>query len=285
MATPTVEEREDGLRWLVVTEGWSDEIAGLVNSGQVDGIELNSSKGTWPDGLAFVSDVPGLRHLILIDLQERDVSSVQNLTRLESLKLSAYATSDFDFARLPELRKAFVEWRKQYRNLSACRKLEDLYLNRYLEKDLGALRPLARLGKLSIGDSRTFSGLEGVEEMKALSYLGLFGLPKLRDLGPLERLASSLEVLNVKQCRYLASLEPVAKLSRLRKLTLEDCGKVASLRPVAGLPTLEVVYFYGDTDVVDGDLEFLRTMPLKAVAFKNRRHYSLRREELRAFSP
>lgn len=42
MARPTIEEREDGLRWLMVKEGWSGEAAGLVNSGRVDGIELNS---------------------------------------------------------------------------------------------------------------------------------------------------------------------------------------------------------------------------------------------------
>jgi len=285
MARPTIEKREDGLRWLVVKDGWFDEMARLVNSGRVDGIELNSSKGTWPDGLEFLADVPGLRHLILLDLQEEDVGPIQNLTQLESLNLSTYATSDFDFARLPKLRKAFVEWRKQYRNLSACTNLEELYLNGFWEKDAVALRPLVRLSKLSIGDSRAFSALHGIEGMNELRYLGLFGLPKLHDLGSLESVGSSLEVLKVNQCRYLTSLAPVGKLRGLRTLILADCGKVASLRPVTGLPLLEVLYFDGDTDVVDGDLEFLRTASLKAVAFKNRRHYSLRREELHAFRP
>jgi hypothetical protein len=37
--------------------------------------------------------------------------------------------------------------------------------------------------------------------------------------------------------------------------------------------------------VADGDLEFLRRMPLSDVAFKNRRHYSVRREELPGWKP
>ena len=154
-AKPIIERRGDGLRWLVITDGWSDELANLVNSSGADGIELNSSKGTWADGLAFLSQVPSLKHLIILDLQERGVSPIEGLSRLESLKLSAYATSPLDFAHLKQLQKAFVEWRKQYRNISALSNLQDLYLNRYTERDLAALQSLTKLQSLRIGDSPT----------------------------------------------------------------------------------------------------------------------------------
>ena len=75
MPTPTIEQREDGLRWIVVREGWSEDLTELVNSGRVDGIELNSAKGSWERGLPFIGQVPSLRHLILIDFEERDVSA------------------------------------------------------------------------------------------------------------------------------------------------------------------------------------------------------------------
>ena len=66
---------------------------------------------------------------------------------------------------------------------------------------------------------------------------------------------------------------------------LVDCGKVPSLRPISGLPNLRLLYFYGDTNVLDGELDYLRALPLEDVAFKNRRHYSLRREELASWHP
>lgn len=285
MPKPTIEKREDGLRWVTVESGWTPEIASLIRSGRADGLELNSSKGGWEDGLVFLREVPGLRHLILIDLQERDVHVIERLAGLETLKLSAYASSPLDFARLPALRKAFIEWRRQYRNISACTNLEEVYLNRYWEKDLAGLRPLQKLSKLTVGDSRGLLSLEGIEEMSQLRSLGLRSLPKLRELVPITSVAETLEVLNMKQCRYLRSLEPLSSLARLQRLVLEDCGKVASLRPVSQLPALRVLYFDGDTDVVDGDLDFLLAMSLEAVAFKNRRHYSVRREELASWSP
>jgi Leucine-rich repeat (LRR) protein len=285
MAKPTIENREDGLGWIVVKSGWSPEIANLINSGRADGLELNSAAGSWEDGLPFLMEVPGLKHLILIDLQEQDVHLIEELHGLEGLKLSAYATSPLDFARLTALSKAFIEWRRQYRNISACTNLEELYLNRYWEKDLAALRPLQKLSKLTVGDSSAFARLEGIEEIRQLRSLGLRGLPKLQELSLITSLAATLEELRVQQCRYLRSLEPLSSLSKLRRLIVEDCGKVPSLRPISRLPALRVLHFPGDTNVLDGDLDFLRTLPLEDVAFKNRRHYSLRREELASWHP
>jgi Leucine-rich repeat (LRR) protein len=169
MAKPTIETREDGLRWIVVKSGWSPEIANLINSGRADGLELNSAAGSWEDGLPFLRDVPGLKHLILIDLQERDVHLIEELHGLEGLKLSAYATSPLDFARLTALRKAFIEWRRQYRNISACTNLEELYLNRYWCRDLAGLRPLQRLTKLTVGDSAALESLQGRNEPASVS--------------------------------------------------------------------------------------------------------------------
>jgi Leucine-rich repeat (LRR) protein len=285
MTKPKIENREDGLRWIAVKSGWSPEIANLINSGRADGLELNSAAGSWEDGLPFLREVPALKHLILIDLQEQNVQVIEELTGLVSLTLSAYATSPLDFGRLTALRKSFVEWRRQYRNISACTSLEELYLNRYWEKDLAALRPLQKLSKLTVGDSAALALLEGIEDMSQLRSLGLRGLPKLRELTPIRHVAATLEDLNMKQCRYLRSLEPLSSLSNLRRLILEDCGKVPSLRPISQLPALRVLYFYGDTNVLDGELDFLRTLPLEDVAFKNRRHYPVRREELASWHP
>lgn len=285
MANPRIEVREDGLRWLVVTDGWSSALTNLIDSGKVDGVELNSAKGSWDDTLKFLEDVPDLRHLTLIDLAAKDVGSIQGLSRLQTLTLSAYATSTLDFSRFPNLKTAFIEWRRSYRNLSACIGLEDLYLNRYSERSLLALKPMRQMVRLRVGDSRTLSTSDGIAGLTRLRTIGLYGLPRLNNLEPLRALAGSLEVVELNQCRYLSTIDPIAELKQLKQLLLVDCGRVPSVRAVAECPRLRQFFFYGDTNVVDGDLEFLRQMPLTDVAFKNRRHYSVRREELPAWNP
>jgi hypothetical protein len=285
MANPRVEVHEDGLRWLVVTDGWSKALTDLINSGKVDGIELNSAKGSWDDSLKFLEDIPELRHLILIDLSAKDVLPIQSLSQLETLKLSAYATSPLDLSRLPNLKTAFIEWRRSYRNLSTCIGLEDLYLNRYSEQSLQVVNPMRQMVRLRVGDSRTLATLDGITDLPRLRTIGLYGLPRLHNLEPLSALAGSLEVVALNQCRYLSTVDPLATLKELKRLLLVDCGRVPSVRAVAECPNLRQFYFYGDTNVIDGDLEFLRRTPLSDVAFKNRRHYSVRREELAAWKP
>jgi hypothetical protein len=212
MANPRGEVR-DGLRWLVVTDGWSRALTDLIDSGQIDGVELNSAKGSWNDSLNFLEDIPKLRHLILIDLAAKDVGSIQGLSRLETLTLSAYATSPLDFSRFPNLKTAFIEWRRSYRNLSACIGLEDLYLNRYSEGNLLVLNPMRQMVRLRVGDSRTLSTLDGITDLTRLRTIGLYGLPRLHNLGPLPALAGSLEVVDLNQCRYLSTIDPLAELS------------------------------------------------------------------------
>lgn len=280
----TVEQRGDGLKWLVVRAGWSDQLAELVNSGKVDGVELNAAKGSWGQGLGFLAQIPRLQHLTLIDLQERDVRPIQGLSDLRSLTLSAYATSSLDFSNFPSLTKAFIEWRQQYQGLNACTELQELYVNKYDSEDLRALDRLTRLRSLSIGDSRRVCSLDGIGSFLALRSLGLFALPRLSSLMQVDDLAETLEDIDLNQCRRLSTLDPLGGLRKLRRLILADCGRVASLRPIADLPLLEELYFYGDTYVIDGDVAFLRTMRLKSVAFQNRRHYALRREDLPGFA-
>lgn len=88
---------------------------------------------------------------------------------------------------------------------------------------------LTNLHNLSIGDSRRLSSLDGVRSFKELRSLGLYALPRLSTLTPIESLAETLEDLDLEQCRRLSTLKPVGSLRKLRRLILADCGRVPSL--------------------------------------------------------
>jgi hypothetical protein len=86
--------------------------------------------------------------------------------------------------------------------------------------------------------------------------------------------------LEVHTCRAIRRIDEIRSLSRLKKLHLNNDGEIESLKPIADLTKLESVLFYESTDIVDGDLSpLLRLKSLSRVSFRNRRHYSHRRED------
>jgi hypothetical protein len=110
--------------------------------------------------------------------------------------------------------------------------------------------------------------------------LGL--LRRLGSLAGVEGLAN-LEELNIDTCRAIRSIEEVSALSRLRRLHLSNDGEIESLKPLDTLNGLEAVTFVESTNIVDGDLSpLVRQKNLRRVSFRNRRHYSHRREDFGA---
>jgi hypothetical protein len=72
-------------------------------------------------------------------------------------------------------------------------------------------------------------------------------------------------------------------ITRLRFLRISECGEMASLAPIESLTELEVLYAWGSTRIVDGDLSPLARLPrLKEVRMRNRRGYKPPVDELPA---
>src|SRR5262249_42874841 len=71
----------------------------------------------------------------------------------------------------------------------------------------------------------------------------------------------NLSVLWVEGAKHLARLDAVAALKNLETLNLSDCPNIRTLRPLRGLPHLQTVWFFGKTNILDGDLSPLKTLP------------------------
>ena len=124
--------------------------------------------------------------------------------------------------------------------------------------------------------------LAALKRLRRLRLANLRTLTSLAGLGQLEQ----LEDLEIQGCRRIQSIGEIAALHRLRKLNLSDGGQIESLRPLEHLAQLESVMFYGSTNISDGDLSpLLELKKLSAISFQNRRHYSHRREDVRAVYP
>lgn len=140
----------------------------------------------------------------------------------------------------------------------------------------GSPKTLDDLPRSTSVRSLTLSGLktlDGLERFPHLRQLALSRTRHLDGLGPLQYV-HDLEFLELNRAAGLPPLDPIADLLALSKLWLLDCGRVPSLKPLAGHPSLVDLLAYGSTDVQDGDLAPLLTIPrLRRLALASRRKY------------
>jgi Leucine-rich repeat (LRR) protein len=262
----------------VLTGRWSVEIERHLLANSIAEIELNDGKGWRGDTLEFLSAFPGLSAFKIIDLTIGSVAPVHVLHGLRSLEVTTYCKTKLEFSAFPHLLDCTLEWRRGSTSLFQCRSLKSLFVNRYDGRDLAAFGPLTSLESLAILNAPIVT-LEGLSELKGLRRLRLANLKRLKSLAGLERL-SALEEIDIDTCPRIDSIEQLSGLSQLRKLYLNNLGELGTLSPLSGLRGLEEVLFVESTNIVDGDLSPLKRQPkLARISFRNRKHYSDRRED------
>ncbi len=253
------------------------------------------------DNLGFLTDWrKQIRGLYVHDSKISDISAISSLSGLEDLAVYG-AFDQIDFSALKRLRSCGVESRNCSGNLNACESLEDLTLSgctaddlawisglknlRRLEvqevplKSLSGIESLERLQELHIGRG-TLKNLKGLEQSKGLARLILGGMRLLDSIEEATRLPA-LEALFIERCKHIRNLECIGALRSLKRLALNSVGKIASLTFASRLKNLEEATFWEDTNIEDGNMAVLLTLPkLGSVGFRNRRHYSHRAEDI-----
>ncbi|MBI4231513.1 MAG: hypothetical protein HY608_11815 [Planctomycetes bacterium] len=265
-----VKEGDYGPR-LELSTGWSDRACKLALQVHLKELELNYAKGWKRGDLSFLSKLPDIESLEIIEWNLDSVSSIHSLPNLRRLQVSTYCKTPIDFAAFPKLESCSIEWRPGCDSLFAHRRIHTLFLNRYPGKDFQNFSRMPNLRALQVCSAGVEScmGLPSTLHSLVLGACrklsSLNGLDALQDLGKLE----------IDGSRKLAGIREIASLRGLRVLHLLDCGNIQSLAPVSDLSQLETVLFYGTTNIVDGDLLPLQKLPnLAKTAFQERSHYS-----------
>ncbi len=129
---------------------------------------------------------------------------------------------------------------------------------------------MTELKELSLAGARivNLSGLNSVR----LSKLGVYETRGISSIESIEN-QSGLQSLEVNGCRKISSVETVSSLTKLESLHLCDDSEIESLLPVSNLMHLRELLFYGDTNITDGKISFLRELTLKKLVYQKRRHY------------
>jgi hypothetical protein len=240
-------------------------------------IELNQAKGWTGNDVAFLARLPRLLAFEILDLKISDITPIHHLHALKRLGITTYCPTEIKFGAFPALESCSLEWRAKADSVFNCTSLKRLFINRYRGRNVDRFAELRNLDSLAILNARV-DNLNGLAALMNLRALRLANLTKLRSLHGIEGL--NLEELDIHTCRSIGSIDPIGRLPRLQRLYLNNDGPIASLKPLDQLSELRVVLFYESTNILDGDLSpLLHQRNLSRVTFKNRRHYSHRRED------
>lgn len=257
------------------------QTAEFMKSRRFLAIEINQSLGYPGTDISCLRNFSFLRCVHIIHNLIPDITPVHSLTELEDLSMQTYWKTPIDLRRFQQLSRCRIMWCPGAPTVFECPRLQWLFLDYFKSKDLGALTQLRRLRHLAISNS-PIEDLSPIEELPPLKELRLINLRKLTDLEPL-RQQTDLELLEIDGSRKLTSIDALAGMTELHTLYLCNAGGIESFHPLSHMKNLKCIYAWGDTNIMDGDVDILTRLPkLKKVAFMDRKHYSHTREKVEA---
>jgi Leucine-rich repeat (LRR) protein len=261
-----------GIRQFILKGEWHSSMADVMRRENISAMMVSGYAGWNGANLDFLREIPFLERLSLIVLNPVNIDGIYFLRHLKDFSIG-YNKKRIDFVQFPSLERVSLSWSIGYESLFECKSLKDVAIARLPEDRLPSLSHLANVESLALSLGR-FSDLQTLPELPRLVRLSLIVCNRLQHLKGLES-SPNLRVLWIEQAKSLIDIDAVAFLQTLRTLVLRDCRQVKSIKALAGLPDLESVSFSATTDIRDGDLSPLESLPrLKNADFKDRRHYS-----------
>jgi hypothetical protein len=259
-------------RYLLLQSAWESSIAEVMKRYGIKHLRVNRPTERQVD-IDFVRELPFLERVELSAMSIADATPLYDVRDLGRLRIDGFK-KEIDFTRIPKLEELRIDWHpKFFSSLLECRQLRTLGIGNYKDTDLGPLQKLVSLEHLIISKAPIESPA-GIENFPKLVEFSVDFVNRLETLAPINecRALSSLTVDGAKELRDIA---PVSSLENLSVLSLQRCPQLESLHPIRGLPRLEYLALLETTNVLDGNLSVLLTLPaLKHVSFVDRKHYT-----------
>jgi hypothetical protein len=268
---------------LVLTGAWTPEAENVLLAGEADGLELNYARGSRERDLEFIGSWP-VRWLRIIARTFRDLSPIYRLSEsLEELDIQTAAGTSLDLGRLPRVSALAADWETMRESIESTHGLRRLTVLRFTERDLETITNNHDLRELVLKQAPFLEGLGGLGSMPLLKTLGIYAATPLKDLSELTAINRELTSLILEACPSIGRIGDVASLTRLYFLGFSECQEIDSLAPIAALRELEVVHCWGNTKIVDNDLEPFMTLPkLTEIRMRDRPQYHPRVKDIQA---
>ena len=279
MSAPFFISEKAAVRTLVLNGEWTSAAAPYMQEHGLVGLRLSGYLGWRSTNLDFLREAPFVEYLEILTTKLEDISGIYALKELSYLSLEG-KTPALDLSQFPRL-KTLATGRVSplfLRDLGKGKTIRKLVLMGPGDKVLGALNELPVLENLGISYA-SIRDLSFAARAPGLRRLSLIACKLLRSLTGIESLRELL-VLWIEQAKTLSDIGALAQVQTLRTLNLKECPNIETISGLRMLPNLETVGLMQTTNVKDGDLSPLLTLPeLKNATFLDRPHYSHRNNE------
>jgi protein phosphatase 1 regulatory subunit 7 len=277
---------------IIVEPDKIDQYINHINENKVRNVVIDYFWGYKIDNIDFIKSCPNIEKLSISSPFIKDYSPITYLKCLNQINIDVSSIKSIgkssnailDLSLVPSIEIAWLYSCNNIVNLGKCKNLRILTLTFYNppSRNLEDLTDLVKLKRLTIVRSNIYS-LKGSGNLKQLRRLVLSNLPKLNCIDEIEKLSDNLLVLRIEGCKNIQNYEYAAKIKGLKVLaftgsigTFTNGGNIPSISFIKQMPNLKAFIFLG-SNVIDGDLS--SCIGLEYVAFNNKRHYSLKKED------
>jgi hypothetical protein len=243
-----------------------------VKTNNIKRVMLNPFHGFTASDLKSIMPLNDLVEELIIGSEKITYDGLNEFRNLTLLGIPDNKRDVIDLSNFPNLVTLNCSITDRLKGLESCAKLKKLTISDYKSKtkDLDALPSLNNIEYLCLIKT-DIASLQGIERFSNLNKLEIFSASKLETIAPLQALSSSLEEIQVQQCKKIKDFEVLGKVHSLKKIILSESGEIKSLAFVKELPNLELISFWG-TNVLDGNIKYCEG--INYVGFDNKKHYT-----------
>ena len=259
-------------RGIFVTQENKNEIKRYSKSENITALYVNCARGWKGDDFSFLEGLDMIEQLSIINSKCCNIGSIESMTNLQELDITASITEEINFSIFQNLSKCYLYWWKGAESIFRCQSIKSMYLDGVPDLTSNEYYLSENIQKLTIANSKIES-LGFLSGMK-LDLLALHNCKKIRDFNTIGDLKSLLQ-LEIRGCKNLESIDFVKNLNSLEVVLLSDNGLLDSLKYFNETLSLKALAFSGNTVIEDGNLSPLINLPnLSMLMFKARKHYS-----------
>ena len=236
------------------------------------------------DGYRLKTIEPVLRlkrvKALAIFIEGADLSKLTELHQLDDLIIGEQ-NLNIDLSGLQHLKSLYLLHHKNVKGLDTLNNLEKLIL---VKSDIGffkeeLFRSWPKLKDLTFLSPRLPGDLSFLKHQKSLRELEIDHSRSKFEVGELQQLKDSLEVLSIGNCKGVTGIyELLPRLKQLKSFTLTDSVVLKDSQFADLMPNLEMLAVLGSSYFENGDIKNLAR--LKHVGIDDKKHYNLKSKDL-----
>ena len=238
------------------------------------------------DDISFVTECPSLKMLSIFPAKTAgnafDYSPLYSMSQIKSLNCQTIYgereewLSSIDYSKILGLIDLGV-YGKGHLNYADINTLEKMWVSNIKDcDDLYQVSCSNELKEITICQCNIKS-LAGIEQYKKIQSLDLSNNRLLSDISMLNKVKSSLRLLNIDGCAKIADFSCLYELKKLEHLSLKGSNRIPDLRFLEGMKNLKTFTF--SMEVENGDLSPCLQIPYVSSS-KNKKWYNLKEKDL-----